>query len=426
MGNRRLTILVTVALAVGWLGVLTGPAAAAPGDLDSTFAGTGIAFFDPAVGQDEGRGAAVQPDGKVLLFGEAGTGDFGLVRLKTNGDPDTTFGGGDAKVITNFGATDTANAAAVTSGGRIVLVGDRKVSNSQVDIAVARYLPGGSLDKTFSGDGKAAFSPGARDRGLGVALQPNGKIVVAGAADGAFAVLRVLPDGTRDATFGTGGVARFPLGKFLSQAMAVAVDSSGRIVAVGGTADLPKTSDLVVVRLRPNGTLDPTFSGDGKLRLHFSNVSFAGGMAIQNNGKIVVVGASGSDVAHQRFLILRLSMAGDLDSTFDGGFGFVTTDVGPDGDAAYGVAIQADGKLVVAGTSGLTLLPGADTSCVVVRYRPGGGVDAGFASTGKKTINPGSGDDQCLTGGIAPSGKIVAGGNSSGPGAFFAARLLSA
>src|SRR5207237_5187863 len=122
--RRHLGTVLVVVLACVAVGAMAGPAAAAPGDLDTTFAGgTGTAFFDPAVGTDIGYGAALQSDGKVLLFGMAGTGNFGLVRLKANGTPDPTFGGGDATVTTDFGGTDRALAAAVTPSGRRVLAG---------------------------------------------------------------------------------------------------------------------------------------------------------------------------------------------------------------------------------------------------------------------------------------------------------------
>ena len=416
MKRSLLSCFVLLVFGSAWIAGTAVPAAAAAGGYDTTFGGTGIVFFDPAVGPDVGGGAAVQPDRKVLMFGEAGTKNFGLVRVKANGNPDTTFGGGDAKMFTNFGGEDAARAAAVMPDGRIVLVGHENIS-------VARYRPRGAPDKTLSGDGKASFNLGTRAAGRGVTLQPDGKIIVAGAADGQFAVLRLRSNGTRDTTFGTNGMKRLALGKVVSLAFATALDASGRIVAVGVSVASFNKAALVIVRLKPNGSLDKSFSGDGKLVLHLSNESVATGVTILKNGKIVVVGTSGTDTDHEKLLVMRLIPQGDLDSTFGGGLGMVTTNAGPNGDEGYGVAVQSDGKLVVAGATGLTTIVG-DSACIVVRYEPSGGIDKTFGMSGVTTINPGSGTDECFTSQMS-AGKIVVGGESSGPGGFFAARLLS-
>ncbi|HMC37730.1 MAG TPA: hypothetical protein VKK30_07655, partial [Actinomycetota bacterium] len=151
MKRSLLSCFVLLVFGSAWIAGTAVPAAAAAGGYDTTFGGTGIVFFDPAVGPDVGGGAAVQPDRKVLMFGEAGTKNFGLVRVKANGNPDTTFGGGDAKVFTNFGGEDAARAAAVMPDGRIVLVGDSRFASHE-NISVARYRPRGAPDKTLSGD----------------------------------------------------------------------------------------------------------------------------------------------------------------------------------------------------------------------------------------------------------------------------------
>src|SRR5829696_2570314 len=236
--------------------VFTGTAQAAPGGLDPTFSGDGkqTTDFGGEPGIDVATAVAMQTDGKIVAVGRGGPeGDFALARYKSNGSLDPTFSG-DGKLTTNFGQfSDVAEGVVIQPNGKIVAVGSVGTTGGQ-DFALARYNPNGALDPTFSGDGKQTTDfGGGSDGASGVALQGDGEIVAAGCA---------CPD-----------------------------DVNAR--------------DFALARYTPNGALDPTFSGDGKQTTDFgASEDRANGVAVQGDGKIVAVGRGGpkGDFALARYL----------------------------------------------------------------------------------------------------------------------------
>ena len=182
-----------------------------PGDPDSTFASDGIVTTDFApTGNDFGEAVAIQPDGKIVVAGTSFNGStyvFALARYSTNGDLDPTFGSG-GRVTTAIGnMDDRATAVAIQPDGKIVAAGSSFTNGTGYGFALVRYNPDGSLDNTFSGDGiqHDDISAGS-DEAYSIALQPDGKIVLAGYANNGssnddFALLRYNPDGTLDNTF---------------------------------------------------------------------------------------------------------------------------------------------------------------------------------------------------------------------------------
>lgn len=230
------------------------------------------------------------------------------------------------------------------------------------------FAADGDLDLTFGDAGKVetAFPGGAGANE--VVVQPDGSIVVAGWVGGMFAVARYLADGTLDPGFGVDGLVTTPLGALGDEARAVALQSGGRIVATG-TDDHER---FVVVRYLADGTLDPSFGGDGIAGTPRA-AHFWGGedLVIQPNGKIVVVGTAGVSVMKSRFAVARFRSDGTRDPAF-GRHGMVTTPF--DGGQARAVALQPDGRIIAAGfSSGLAL----------ARYRPNGALDRTFGGDGK-------------------------------------------
>ncbi len=215
--------------------------------------------------------------------------------------------------------------------------------------SVARAVPG-DLDLLFSSDGKLTTNVGVAPAGAGaVAIQADGKILVAGGAGGDFAVARYNTLGGLDSTFAGDGIANTDLGGQIDFARAIAIQADGRIV-VAGTTGVALDPEFAIVRYNSNGTLDTAFSGDGKLTMEFGTTAGGGGsanaLAIQSDGKIVVVGSDGAD-----FAIARFNTDGTLDTTFGpADTGIITRNLGGS-DTATGVAIQADGRIVVAGTT---------------------------------------------------------------------------
>src|SRR6476659_7420196 len=198
----------------------------------------------------------------------------------------------------------------------------------------------GDLDPTFSGDGKQTtdfgFGSGSAEATV---RQPDGKIIVAGSTPGGdyrFALARYNPDGSLDTSFSSDGKQTTDLGGF-DQANGVAVQGDGKIVVAGNGGP-----GGAVARYNPNGSLDTSFSGDGKQTTNFLSAS---GIALQGDGTIAVVGSSGND-----FGLARYNANGSLDTSFSGD-GKQTTDFGG-AERATGVALQGDGKIDALGLTG--------------------------------------------------------------------------
>jgi uncharacterized delta-60 repeat protein len=219
-------------------------------------------------------------------------------------DLDPTFSG-DGMQTTDFGGgSDLAGVESLKGKGNIVAVGQSSAGN--YDFALARYNPNGSLDPTFSGDGKQKTNFGSDDVATAVAIQSNGKIVVAGYAGGSFALARYNPNGALDPTFSGDGKLTTDFGGGFDGARGVALQGDGKIVAAGcACPNDVNARDFALARYNPNGALDPTFSGDGKLTTDFgASDDAADAVALQTDGKIVAVGhgGPGGDFALARYL----------------------------------------------------------------------------------------------------------------------------
>jgi uncharacterized delta-60 repeat protein len=217
-------------------------------------------------------------------------------------------------------------------------------------VGAAQAAPG-ALDTTFSGDGRIVENGLVPSHASAVAIQPDGRIVAVGSTGTDFAVLRYHRNGTADTSFGGNGLVVTPFGSSASDdaARAVAIQTDGRIV-VAGSVGSTTNRRVGVVRYLANGTRDTTFGDNGRVTMDFGpDGGGAAGMAIQADGKIVLVGSTGSD-----FAIARLNVDGTLDTSFGAPFfaGIATQDLnGFSQDSATAVAILADGSFVVAGTS---------------------------------------------------------------------------
>lgn len=269
------------------------------GSLDSTFGTSGVAKVDFSNRVDFASGLTLQSDGKIVVVGStclsnnSPTCNFAVTRLNPNGTRDLSFGGvwgASGKVMTDFtGTLDDPSKVALQADGKIVVAGKTLAAIGDFHYAVVRYNVDGSLDTTFSGDGKASFSMGnggARD----LAIQPDGKIVLAGSGNSNFRAIRLDPDGTADPSFGIRGKISISLGE-VDFASGVAVMPNGKIV-LGGSAQ-PSAggyAESALVRLNPNGTLDSTFDGDGKILIAINGVSHRiTDLTAESNGEVTAV-----------------------------------------------------------------------------------------------------------------------------------------
>jgi uncharacterized delta-60 repeat protein len=319
------------------------------------------------------------------------------------GDLDTSFSGNGKQAI-NFGGTDAARVVLVQPNGRIVVAGG---GGPAVSFCVARLRTNGTLDTTFGSGGKRVVDFGGDDESVyGAALQANGKIVLAGDSDLRVAVARLNPNGSLDPTFEGDGKKIFSWGA-LSRAAAVVVVTNGKIL-LGGFSG-PEGGNIQVARLNANGLLDKTFGTAGKAPVDFGGDDFGEAMARQANGRILVAGRSSAGGA----VVARLRATGMLDPDF-GGDGRVTL---PGGGSASAVLVQPDRKIVVAGNAS------GSATMTVTRLMPNGSLDTTFDGDGTATIDFGSLAD--LAGGavLQPDGKIVVAGYSQADEDVAVARL---
>ncbi len=321
------------------------------------------------------------------------------------GSLDTGFGTG-GKVITAFGGDDVARAIAIDSGGKIVVAGYSW--NGTNDFALARYNVDGSLDTTFDTDGKVTTPIGiGNDIAYAIAIDSGGKIVVAGNSNNGnndFALARYNPaDGSLDTTFDGGGKVTTPIGTGADGAYAIAIDSACKIVVAGYSYN--GTNDFALARYNVDGSLDTTFGTSGKLTIAIgSNDDVAQAIAIDSNGKIVVAGYS-SNGSNFDFALARYNPNGTLDTTFDSD-GKLTTPIGTTtADVAFAMAIDSAGKIVVAGESNYDF--------ALARYNVNGTLDTTFGTGGIVTTPIGSGADGANAMAIDSAGKIVVAGYST-------------
>jgi uncharacterized delta-60 repeat protein len=367
----RIAFLITLLLTM-----MSGITYAAPGDVDTSFnPPNGFVTYDGG-NVDYGYGVALQPDGKIVVAGYADNGptfDILVFRYNPDGSLDGTFGTGGIATY-DSGDHEGAWAVALQPDGKIVVAGVH-ADGTDVDVLVVRFNPDGSLDGTFGTGGAATYDGEYDEYAEAVALQPDGKIVVAGYALDVtevgigdviiyedVLVLRYNPDGSLDDGFGTGGVVTYDGGD-LEVGLAVAIQPDGKIVVAGAYND-GTGAGVLVLRYNPDGSLDGTFGTGGVATYNGALVDSGWAVALQPDGKIVVAGYAFDTryVIYEDVLVLRYNPDGSLDGTF--GTGGVVTYDGGNGDYAEAVALQPDGKIVVAGYN----FNGTDDDIFVVRF----------------------------------------------------------
>ncbi len=383
-----------------------------------------IVFIDI---DDFANALAIQADGKIVAAGSSSWGpsySFALARYNSDGALDATFGTGGHTFtdFSGYGTEDIAEALAIQADGKIVVAGHSH-NGITYNFALARYNSSdGTLDETFDEDGMVITDfRSANSRAYDIAIQADGKIVVAGVSfnpstsENDFALARYNSDGTLDTTFGIGGKTVTDFSGSDDFAYALAIQADGKIV-VAGVSFNPSTSenDFALARYNSDGTLDATFGIGGKTVTDFSDSDeFANDIAIQADGKIVVAGYSlSTDTVSYDFALARYNSDGTLDTTFGIG-GKTVTDfsenvfIGSD-DFAYALAIQADGKIVVAGSSYVF----GDGNFTLVRYNSDGYLDTTFGAGGRTVTFFSGGSDDAYALAIQSDGKIVAAGAS--------------
>lgn len=411
--GRGLAIVLATAL-LSIPSVATG--ATHVGLLDPTFGVNGRVRTDLstiAFTEDSVDGVAVQPDGKILAAGYRNSSSdqwMALARYATDGTLDPTFGG-DGVVLTHFASGAGGSAVALQPNSKIVVVGWTFIRHLAVfSFAVARYNEDGTLDDTFSEDGRVRTAIGDEDsEALGVALQDDGNIVVVGEATEAgtrvFAVARYTTGGSLDGSFGAGGTTTTSFGISEAWARDVAVQPDGDIIAVG-VAGAQNSWDLALARYGTEGTLDATFGTGGIMRTSFGEAQAqARAVALRPDGRIIVGGTDGSG----GFAIVRYESDGSIDPTFAGdGTRSVSFSVGYAGIGVSDVLLGPEGTIVAVGSAG----PSSNLVFAVARLEADGSLDQRFSGDGKVTTSFGAGDAWANSAAFGPDGSIVVGGSS--------------
>jgi uncharacterized delta-60 repeat protein len=362
-----------------------------------------------------GKSVAAQRDGKIVVAGYAevgGVDQFALVRYNADGSLDTSFNG-SGKLTTAVGKGCHGQGVALEGDGKIVVAGDSFKPGGWLCFTVLRYTADGSLDPSFGDAGKVTTSVGGKnDSAESVVIQGDGKIVVAGSFNASsnndFAVVRYNANGTLDTSLNETGKATADFGpEDFGQSVAVYVD--GRIVVVGYTTkSYESKKQCALACFKANGSLDTSFNGTGKVTTNFGGDGDAEGrsVALQTDGKIVVVGYATAGNT-EKFALARYNADGTLDTSF-GDSGRVMTYVGISGSNATGVALQKDRKIVVAGYA--VNNSGTDYDFACVRYNTDGKVDQSFGEGGKTMTSVGQGDGKANSL-AAQDGKIIVAGS---------------
>ena len=385
----------------------------ASGNLDPTFNGAqaGLAIADMDGGGGNAHAVAVQASGRIVVAGIINASDFFLYGFEADGTRDWSFGL-NGRTTTDFGGTETLRAIGLQSDGKIIAIGTTDSQGDDLDFAIARYTADGILDTTFGGgDGKIITDFAGEDAAYSLAVRDDDKFVVAGTyapigqggSQNDVAVARYNANGSLDTGFSGDGKVTTDLGGNDFVRDVLSVSGSARVVVAGYENG---GSDAFLVRYNSDGTLDSNFDGDGIAQLDWGNVDQAYSVLVQPDAKLLVAGQVWQS-GQTDFLVARYEVDGSPDTSFGDGsgkrrvnMGMFTTD-----DIAYDMVLQNDNRIVVGGVSD----PNADADFALMRFTSDGDLDSAYHLDGKRTIDFGR-SAQGMAVAVQTDGKIVAAG----------------
>jgi uncharacterized delta-60 repeat protein len=416
-------------------GLSVAIALAASGGLDPSFGTGGTTVFERPTSTFP-TPTELAPGGKIVVVSDASvtSGKVVISRLLSNGAPDSTFGGNGQAVIESSSYLG-AYGLAVQDDGKILVVGYKNLGSSEVAIVWRLKADGGSgtpndaLDPTFGTNGVIELSTYTHTIGAAVAIQPDGKIVVAGrgfntANPYKVAVWRLTTGGVPDPSFGSAGFAEIS-DAHEDAVNAIVLQPDGKIVLAGSTSNAATVNDAVAWRLKADGSaLDPTFDVDGQADVDSFGNEAATGVALQPDGKIVIAGYTQGGPLGNDAMVWRLKANGATENTtndaLDSTFGTKgEASIGGAGDfaSAAAVALQPDGKILVAGAIKIGATPYA---AVIWRLATSGGtgavnsaLDLTFGTGGATTVNAGS-EASASALALQPDRRIIAAGPTLG------------
>jgi len=405
-----------ITLLLSFLLLVVGINAQNPGDFDSSFGTDGIVMTAIGDNYAEASDITVQPDGKIIVVGEArwGSKNFTLVRYNTDGSLDAGFG---ENGIVHTAINDAAFGISVVlqADGRIVLTGLAQNGSSYFG-EVARYNVDGSLDNSFGTNGISHLTIANT---ASVVIQEDGKIVVGGFDDDNFAMARLNTNGSLDNTFGNAGYVithmTDPDGSSnLSYILDLALQTDGKIVATGFSQSFTTFHDVAVARYNTNGTLDITFADAGIFKADLGGLAdFGTSVAIQDDGKIVIGGhkefAMVTGIPEYDAAIIRLNTDGSYDEAF-GENGVAYFRLTEQATYVNDVVMQADGSIIFTGQT--VNYSASIFDIYVARIKPDGSLDISFGDEGVKHMDLFGTDDYAESLTIQEDGKILVCGYS--------------
>ncbi len=374
------------------------------GTLDTTFSDDGFATVNVAPGGkavETSRGIAVQSTGKVVVAGvfehdpaaaddAARDSDIAISRFDATGKLDTTFGtAGTTKVdlstglilppaagaitTTNSVVGDTMYGLTVLPDNRLVAVGARPnpgEGRTDLDWALMMFTADGALDPTFADGGVLIIDVnGGNESPRQAVVQPDGKIVMSGYTRNTAtppvvvpSLVRVLPNGTLDPSFGTNGIAQAQLLPAVAEAYEVGMQGDAYVITGYGRATAEEKVDLIAARFTADGTWDKTFGTDGLVRIDIAAEDDRGrDLVALPDGRILIAGSGKPDATNINAMLVLLEEDGALDTGFGTG-GILQVDLGGPSDSFFGVSLTADGKhAIVAGYKGADPTTGDDS-----------------------------------------------------------------
>ncbi len=414
------------------------------GDLDLAF-GTGgqtLADFGTSdIVSTRVNASAIQLDGKLVVVGEGA-----IARLQPDGELDSSFGRDGTLDYPFF-----ARAVAVQPNGAILIAGGTRATASE-QFVISRYTPSGLLDTSFDGDGHVLVDFGTETEfASSIAIQPNGQIVVAGVSDRSIAIGRLLPNGSLDSSFDQDGKLTQQFYTTANSASAVAVQPDGKILVAGTAWQYSATAsnhDAFVMRLNSSGSLDRTFNATGVTFINRGRYDDAKAMSLLGDGRIVVSGYANVQFS-TNLLVARLNANGSFDNTFDlDGVrvepisGFVNSFTGGEAhvvQADGSIVVSAGGRLLTFDASGnhpangftnvfgfqsiaamrlspsqqLVISGTAYSRYAVAILNPDKSYDTTFSGDGIRLLTIGASDDQTGRGAVQADGKLVIAGTSN-------------
>jgi len=389
---------------------LTTAVFAQPGTLDATFGNGGIVSTQISTSYNFGNAMTIQADGKIVVVGQSrvsGKYNMSIVRYNPDGTLDDTFDSDGMLIIEAATVNNFANKVMIQSDNKIVIAG-HSFNGSSADMVVVRLNPDGSIDNTFGTNGIATIDfAGANDLAESATLQADGKILLGGHSADNFSVVRLKTDGSLDSTFGLNGLAKIIFATGSSYIKDIIVQSDGKILTAGFASGTGAFT-FALARFKTDGSLDSTFGTNGMVYYDFgSGDNFGLAVREKSDGKILIAGNTfiSSPPLVYKQAVMQLNADGSKDNSF-GTNGIARAGIANEECYANGLAIQPDGKIILAGYN----TDGSTDDFILSRFNPDGSLDLTFGNNGLAVKYQIGGEGKAIE--LLSDGKILVAGNT--------------